>query len=452
MRTDEYLTALTEQIRCKKARDGVTKEIRSHIEDQQAYYESEGLEASEAELLAVKEMGSPVETGIELDRIHRPKMAWGIIALIGIISIAGYVAQYMLQMNFEQADFLPYNGLRYIFHLIIGFSLMTAICFFDYSQIRYWAKEITVVLFLVLILQVSLFGITYNGLRTWVRVGRITLDVRQILFLSVPLYGAILYSYRGEGYGVLVKATAWMLPAVVIALRCPSITTAVMLVTAFVVTLSVAVWMDWFHISRIKTLTAIWSGMFLLPVIGSLVILRFGAAYQAARIKAMVDASDEGGGYLLRTIRGLLAGSQMIGSNEMPIERMLPSSSDYVLTYIISHYGILAAVLLVGLMAGLFLCLLKVSLKQKNQLGMLMGVGCTTALLVQLLLYILGNTGVLLVSNYCPFLNYGGSGMLMTYILLGLLLSICRYENVISDVTLSAKRKRGFRIRLIIEK
>lgn len=97
MRSEEYLTILTEQIRCRMAREDVRKELLCHIEDQKAAFLSEGMEAAEAEEAAVREMGDPVETGNELDRIHRPKMAWGMIALIAVLSIVGYLAQYLLQ-------------------------------------------------------------------------------------------------------------------------------------------------------------------------------------------------------------------------------------------------------------------------------------------------------------------------------------------------------------------
>ena len=97
MRSEEYLTILTDQIRCRMAREDVRKELLCHIEDQKAAFLSEGMEAAEAEEAAVREMGDPVETGNELDRIHRPKMAWGMIALIAVLSIVGYLAQCLLQ-------------------------------------------------------------------------------------------------------------------------------------------------------------------------------------------------------------------------------------------------------------------------------------------------------------------------------------------------------------------
>ena len=54
MRAEEYLTILTDQIRCKMARKAVREEIRCHIEDQTAAFLSEGMEQAEAEEAAVR--------------------------------------------------------------------------------------------------------------------------------------------------------------------------------------------------------------------------------------------------------------------------------------------------------------------------------------------------------------------------------------------------------------
>lgn len=84
-----YIQTVTDQIRCKRALPLVTKELEDHIEDQKCDYMTEGMEPSEAEKAAVLEMGDPVEVGIEMDRIHRPKMAWKMIGLIAVLNLAG---------------------------------------------------------------------------------------------------------------------------------------------------------------------------------------------------------------------------------------------------------------------------------------------------------------------------------------------------------------------------
>ena len=74
MELHEYLDTLSEQIRCKKARPMVVEEIENHINDQAEAYIKNGMEKDEAVNRAVLEMGDPVETGVALDRVHRPRM------------------------------------------------------------------------------------------------------------------------------------------------------------------------------------------------------------------------------------------------------------------------------------------------------------------------------------------------------------------------------------------
>ena len=106
MRREEYLHTLTEQIRCKMARGTIEQEINDHIEDQKEEFLSEGMSQTEAEEAAVREMGDPVEVGLEMDRIHRPTMAWGMIALIVGLSLAGYLLRsvmYQTVLGIEQS-------------------------------------------------------------------------------------------------------------------------------------------------------------------------------------------------------------------------------------------------------------------------------------------------------------------------------------------------------------
>ena len=53
MTREEYLSAVEEQIRCKKVRPMVRRELEDHIQDQRDAYISEGKIGREAEKLAV---------------------------------------------------------------------------------------------------------------------------------------------------------------------------------------------------------------------------------------------------------------------------------------------------------------------------------------------------------------------------------------------------------------
>lgn len=77
---------------------------------------------------------------------------------------------------------------------------------------------------------------------------------------------------------------------------------------------------------------------------------------------------------------------------------------------------------------------------QKNQLGMIMGTGCVVVLFTQFIGYVVENLGCFpLSNNYCPFLTAGGSGIMISYIMFGILLSIYRYQNVLVETEVKKK-------------
>ena len=61
---------------------------------------------------------------------------------------------------------------------------------------------------------------------------------------------------------------------------------------------------------------------------------------------------------------------------------------------IAGYCGILVMVLCIAIIAGLLCWFLRSALKQKNQLGMMMGFGCVMVLAIQFLLSLLANIGV----------------------------------------------------------
>lgn len=101
MNKEEYLKTVTEQMRCEKARQMVADEIAGHIDDQAEAFTEMGMDAGEAMQKAVEEMGDPVEAGVLLDRAHRPKMAWGVLALIAVISVVSIFVQYIISSGAE---------------------------------------------------------------------------------------------------------------------------------------------------------------------------------------------------------------------------------------------------------------------------------------------------------------------------------------------------------------
>ena len=67
------------------------------------------------------------------------------------------------------------------------------------------------VICLFMVLMRHFFALQINGAVRWIGVGGFSVSLSLMSWLFLPLYGAVLYRYRGEGYGAVLKAIVWML-------------------------------------------------------------------------------------------------------------------------------------------------------------------------------------------------------------------------------------------------
>ena len=462
MRREEYLHTLTEQIRCKMARGTIEQEINDHIEDQKAEFLSEGMSQTEAEEAAVREMGDPVEVGLEMDRIYRPTMAWGMIALIVGLSIAGYLLRsvmYQTVLGIEQSagktEDLFCVGASSSWHislelpaLLLGLVLMIGICYMDYTRIAVYAKPILIAYQVLLFIGLQVAGVKMNGSTRFIRMpfGNIVLNLIDLLWLTIPLFAAVLYSYRGQGYRGILKAILWMvIPTYFLIIRSQSLIGAMILEVVYCVVLAAAVYKGWFQVCKKAVLTGIGAVVVLIPVLLAGGLWCFGKAYQKERIAAILSIGDHAADFpSVNVIREMLSGSSAFHGNPQ-FKELLTSvdGSVHLLASVVAAYGILAGILLVLCLVILIFRFAKISLNQKNQLGMVMGTGCTALFLIQTVVFILENLGGIgEMGIYCPFFTTGRSGMLTSYILLGLLLSICRYQKTAPEPVIRSWRWR----------
>ena len=401
----EYLEILAEQIRYKKALPMIEKELEDHMEDQKKDFLASGMTEKEAEAAAVMEMGDPVAVGVDMDRIHRPKMVWGLILLTGALYLAGMIFRYLL---YDRSGLGIYIANSWVYY-VLAFVVMIGVCYVDYSRIGEKARELTVGLFLILMAGIWFGGTVVNGSVGWISVGgMMILNVRVLVYLFLPLYGAILYRYRGQGYEVIWKAAAWMLPAVVVVFYANSLMLALLLCVFSMV-------------------------IFLLLYAG--MVWKFGALYQKERLQMLLPPYGEEISAVMEPLRSAAANSHMVGSSAQAMKGLeMYGDRDFLFTYILSFCGILTAVLFISLIAVLLFYLLKHTRRQRNQAGRIMGLGCTVVLVGRLVIYLLGNLGLQPYGDgYCPFLSTGGSSAVVTGILLGLLFSIYRYQNIAKE-------------------
>lgn len=442
---EEYLQKVLEQIRCKKAHELVRSEITVHMEEQIAENMAEGMTRKEATESAVKDMGDPVETGVELDRIHRPQMEWRMLLLVIGISIGGLLIRYFIGRECEPIG--NYSWSSNLAETVMGLLLMVLIYKIDYTWIGRYAKAIGAV-FCTVILLVLLQTRSINGVRAYVHLGVINFSIVLVLYLFVPIYGGILFQYRGTGKAGLLKAILWLAIPVGLALGVPNIGLAMAMGVILSLLLSIAVWKGWFRVSKKRFLCLYWCVILGLP------FLLFGIFQKLPIFQNSVDMNlqfylgnlPDGIYSVQNLITKIVAESQWFGGIQLNDLKALPSTlRTYVLTAIIAYYGMALALVMIGILLFITWKIFFVSGKQKNQLGQMIGYGCGFVFLTWILSAIAGNLGATVwIYGDIPFLSASGSTALISYIFIGIVLSIYRYKSILP----ANPKKRQLRIKI----
>ena len=438
---ETYLEKLLSQIRCKKARPYIAEEIRDHMECQIEDNLSEGMTYEEAEKNAVADMGDPVEVGISLDRIHKPKIAWKLLLIVGILSLLGILIQQsiLLQPGYQDLETWRQEAYRYttegfVSCIVIGFLLMCVIYFLDYTVIAKYSRFIGIFILILGGLRLTgFFGVDINGVGNWVGFGMFRVSITSLMMFYVPIYGAILYKYRNGGALALLKALLWLVLPVFITFWIPCLGVAVIMMVSMLIELTVAVWKGWLKVPVKKTIIGMWMLFTVLPVLllAAMYALHILVVYQEERIRDFLSRS--GNAYYMTSMLHKFNENILLWGNSgnNVLEGLPEFNKDYVFSYILNSYGKLAGIVVIVLLAALVVFMFGTSVRQKNELGMVMGFGCGMIILLNISLNLAGIFGwVPLTTTFLPFLSVGRNNILLCYALVGIILSIYRYKDV----------------------
>ena len=95
MTQSEYLEIVKEQIRQKQMQEELAEELGCHIEDLAEVYRRQGNPVVKVMEKAVEDMGDPVETGVQLDLVHQPKLDKKLLGILLFIWFIGGLLRYI---------------------------------------------------------------------------------------------------------------------------------------------------------------------------------------------------------------------------------------------------------------------------------------------------------------------------------------------------------------------
>jgi len=286
-------------------------------------------------------------------------------------------------------------------------------------------KYVWVLLCLILFVLLILFGQEVNGAKLWIRFGSIQYEPVELIKLFIVFF---LAAYLAETADVIARARPWSLRAnlkylgplflgwgvsmaILILQRDIGMaalllfTFAVLLYAAthrldllvgsFVVFAAVAAWAVK-HYHYVGTRIAVWQNPFADPL---------GSGYQAAQ------------GYYSLAAGGIFGTGYRLGH---PL--FIPDAgTDYVYAALSEEFGLIGAIIVLGLFLLLVRRVLGIALTQPDLYTRLLAIGLGATLGFQVFIIVGGVIGLFpLTGITLPFISYGGSSLVANFLLVAL--------------------------------
>jgi rod shape determining protein RodA len=328
--------------------------------------------------------------------------------------------------------------LKQLLNIALGLVLMLVVSALDSRQLRLYAPLLYGVSCLGLVAVLTPLGSIVNGAKSWISLGAgFQIEPSEFAKLAVIVISAMMLSDLRGGEsrpGTRAVAKTLGIAALPILLVAAEPDLGVMIVLVLLVGGLVAL-----SGVRLRWLVVMVGGAAL--VITAVARLHLLKAYQVGRLTSFLNPSADprGTGYSAAQSKiaigsGGLHGtglfhSQMVAGNFVPEQH-----TDFIFAVIGNELGLLGSMLVLGLLALLLICALRIATKAEDQFGMLVASGVAIWFAVQAFVNIGMTMGIMPVTGLpLPFVSYGGSAMFADMIAVGLLQSVRRPRNVFAS-------------------
>lgn len=342
-----------------------------------------------------------------------------LFGLLMIYSASSIWAEYKFNDSFR---YLKLQGLFFIISLIIMF-IVTKI---DYT---YYYKKANMILFicflLLLLVLIPGLGVVRNGSRSWFKLGFIAMQPSEFMKLALIIFTSKYLSRNGKlinniRLGILPILSVTLVSFILIMLEPDLGTGFIILITIIGLLYASGVNLSFF------------AKIFILGLIGlsGLIII---APYRIKRIVSFIDPFKDPLGTGFQAIQSMYAigpgglfGTGLFKSVQKQFYLPEPQT-DFIFSIISEELGILGGIIVLSLFIFIIYRIIKISLKANNLFAKYLSFGIVFQLSIQIIL----NLGVVtclfpITGVTLPFLSYGGSSLLITYISIGIILNISK--------------------------
>ena len=354
---------------------------------------------------------------------HLKNLDWVLIITVILLSIIGLVSLY--SSSITKGDFSSFN--KQIVFLIIGICLMLLFSFFDYRILK---NNPYLILLLYGFCCIGLLGLFFfapeiRGVKSWYKVGNLSVDpiefTKIILIILLAKYFSARHIEMYKIKHILVSSVYVLIPCILIFFQ-PDLGSA--LILSFV-------WLIILIISGIKI------RHFLILCLCGILIFSLGWSflmkdYQKQRILSFMAPTVDplGAGWSQAQSKIAIGSGGIFGKgigqgSQTQYGFLSEPQTDFIFAAIAEEFGLIGVSALFILFLVLLWRIIKKALLCQTNFSRLFATGLAGLFASQIFINIGMNLGLLpIIGISLPFVSYGGGGLILSFLALGLIQNI----------------------------
>ncbi len=314
---------------------------------------------------------------------------------------------------------------RQLVSLGVGVVGMVAMTLFDYRAYRAWSPLLYVGS-LALLGLVLLQGEVINGSKAWLVIGGFQFQPSELAKVAlIIMLAALFHERREEALGLRALVEALVVAALPMALILAQPDFGTFLVF-------VAIVFGVLLLARVRV-----AFMIALAIIGLLsfvAVLQSNklADYQVARLTSFInpEAADPDDVYTVNQAQiaigsGQLAGQGLFEGTQTKLAYVPENQTDFIFTVVGEELGFLGSSLLLGAFVVLLWRAIRIAALSRDTFGTLLAGGVVAVFGFQVFINVGMAVGIMPVTGLpLPFVSYGGTSLIGSFLMIGLLLNV----------------------------
>jgi len=315
-------------------------------------------------------------------------------------------------------------------HLIFSIFAILVMFFISYIKIAFLKKTVLpiFIISLILLILVPFIGVEIKGAKRWLDLFFFRLQPIEIIKPFFVLITANLISSRKDKNSTFTYILSLIILSMIILLLLnqPDVGQSILLITT---------WVSIIFISGIKiSYILIIFGLFTFCLISLLIIFPSKFGYITQRLNTFFDPTK---GDSFQTDKALAAikqgGLKGQGMGEGILKENVPEAhTDYIIAVITEEFGSIISIFVITIFLYISYKIIKNCIKNSNDNTKISLCGLSSLLIFQTFIHIGVNTSLLPTTGMTlPFLSYGGSSLIGSSILAGVILNFTknRFKN-----------------------